>query len=210
MSGIDLEERKRELRLVLRTRLRKLSPAEREEAGEMVARHLVTHPLVVPRRRGGGRVRPVAFFSSLPFEISTFPLDRHLKSARTPRALPALEGDALIFRIVPDNVRMEELDLDALGIPTPPPDFRAVDPARCRVILTPGLAFDGDGGRLGQGGGHYDRLLARLRNEEAPPPVLGVGFDFQRIDHVPMGSLDQRLDGVCTPGAGVQLRPGPT
>ncbi len=210
MSGIDLEERKRELRLVLRTRLRELSPAERDEAGERVARHLVTHPLVVPQRPGEGEVRPVAFFSSLPFEISTLPLDHHLRRAGIPRALPALEGDALVFRLVPADVQMEELDLDALGIPTPPPAFRAVDPVTCRVILTPGLAFDDDGGRLGQGGGHYDRLLARLRDDKATPPVLGIGFDFQRVEDVPMGSLDQRLDGVCTPGDGVQLRSGPS
>ncbi len=62
------------------------------------------------------------------------------------------------------------------------------------LILTPLLAFDGAGGRLGQGGGYYDRTFAAL-----PEAIrIGLAFAGQEIAAVPMASHDQRLDGVLT------------
>jgi 5-formyltetrahydrofolate cyclo-ligase len=59
------------------------------------------------------------------------------------------------------------------------------------------MAFDRFGGRLGQGGGYYDRTLAALR---AGPGVLavGLGFAVQEIDEVPRDPHDEFLDAICT------------
>src|SRR5439155_13608401 len=77
----------------------------------------------------------------------------------------------------------------------PEPLGGAVDPAEIDLIVVPGLAFDRGGARLGRGGGHYDRTLARL-----PARVVRVGFcfDFQVVDRVPRGPLDQPVDLVVT------------
>jgi len=63
------------------------------------------------------------------------------------------------------------------------------------VILVPGVGFDQGGGRLGRGGGFYDRFLAHAR----PPIVIGVCFDEQLVDAVPRESHDQRMTIVVTP-----------
>ena len=75
-------------------------------------------------------------------------------------------------------------------------DLTALD-----AIFIPGLAFSSDGGRLGFGGGWYDRLLARIPEETVK---IGVCWDRLVINDVPMDSWDIRVDGVLTE-AGVSL-----
>ncbi len=82
--------------------------------------------------------------------------------------------------------------------PTPtaaePTDLDLVD-----VAVVPGLAFTTDGRRLGQGGGWYDRVLARL----APTATtIGVGFAAQLVDDLPTEDHDVQLDLVITEAGG--------
>lgn len=70
--------------------------------------------------------------------------------------------------------------------------------AKVDVIVVPGVAFDGDGGRLGRGGGHYDRILAGRAEAAAPPLLVGLGFEFQIVGCVPTAAHDVRLDLVLT------------
>ena len=59
----------------------------------------------------------------------------------------------------------------------------------------PGTAFDAQGGRLGQGGGYYDRFLARTRALRA-----GVCHDFALTARVPQQAHDARMDCILSPG----------
>ena len=86
-----------------------------------------------------------------------------------------------------------ELDASAAvgGSDAPLPLAETVDPD---LIVTPLLAFDDFGGRLGQGGGYYDRTFA------VRPGVVRIGFayDGQRVDRLPMERHDIALHGVLT------------
>ncbi len=62
------------------------------------------------------------------------------------------------------------------------------------VILVPGIGFDASGGRLGRGGGFYDRYLRDAR----PPIVIGVAFDEQIVDDIYVEPHDQRMSAVVT------------
>jgi 5-formyltetrahydrofolate cyclo-ligase len=134
----------------------------------------------------------VAGYWPLGSEIDSRPLLMALAEAGAPIALPYLASrDAhASFR----RWRVgDRLIADAYGIMTPGPEAEELAPA---VVLTPLLAFDRRGGRLGQGGGHYDRLLAGLK----PGGVVAVGLAFaaQEIVAVPMGPHDQALDWIVT------------
>lgn len=63
------------------------------------------------------------------------------------------------------------------------------------VVLVPGLAFDTSGGRLGRGGGFYDRFLSLVR----PPLSIGVAFDEQMVDRLALEPHDCRLTAIATP-----------
>jgi 5-formyltetrahydrofolate cyclo-ligase len=71
-----------------------------------------------------------------------------------------------------------------------------VDAGGIDLVVTPGLAFDGAGGRLGRGGGFYDRFLIRAR-----PAAFAAGFALreQVVGEVPAEATDARVDAVVTP-----------
>jgi len=70
-----------------------------------------------------------------------------------------------------------------------------VEPSWPDVVIVPGLAFTAGGGRLGQGGGWYDRFLAAVRPECT---TIGVCFAEQVVDELPLEPHDVRVDVVVT------------
>ena len=126
-------------------------------------------------------------------EMDPGPLIRRLEQAGGRCALPAAasrEG-LLEFRLWSAG---QALVPDAVGVPSPLPEARVVHPA---LVIAPLLAFDRQGGRLGQGGGHYDRTLANLRAQR-PVFVLGLAYAGQETAVLPMEPHDQRLDAILT------------
>ncbi|MDI9350233.1 MAG: 5-formyltetrahydrofolate cyclo-ligase [Candidatus Symbiobacter sp.] len=81
------------------------------------------------------------------------------------------------------------------GAMIPKPESPAIIPD---MILVPLIAFDAKGGRLGQGGGYYDRTLAELRRVNPSLPAIGIALDVQQIDEVPRDENDFLLDGIVT------------
>ncbi len=109
------------------------------------------------------------------------------------RALPVIADRArpMVFRC---HRLGEPLMPDVMGVPAPPQSAGEVTPD---VIFAPTLAFDRQGGRLGQGGGYYDRLIASLR-ANGPLLVIGLAYAGQEVPEVPMEPHDQRLDAILT------------
>lgn len=65
------------------------------------------------------------------------------------------------------------------------------------ILIVPLVAFDRKGGRLGYGGGFYDRTLELLR---AARPTLAIGFAYgaQEAENLPLEATDQPLDMIVT------------
>ena len=82
--------------------------------------------------------------------------------------------------------------VDGLDLGVMPGD---VDPATLDAVIVPGLAFTPDGRRLGQGGGHFDRFLPRLR---ADCLTIGVCFAEQVLDDLPTSTHDVHVRHVVT------------
>ena len=89
----------------------------------------------------------------------------------------------------------DDLADDAMGMRAPLVQAPYIVP---NVLLVPVVAFDKQGGRLGRGGGFYDRALANLR-EDKNILAIGVAYDAQQLDKCPMELHDQRLNAVVTP-----------
>lgn len=132
----------------------------------------------------------VALYGAIGSELDTGPLAAALTAAGRSLCLPVVldREAAMIFR---RWIPGDPLEMDAAGCPSPLPLAATVTPD---LIVTPLLAFDAEGGRLGQGGGHYDRTFAAL------PDIVRIGFAYagQGVDRIPMEAHDQRLHGVLT------------
>lgn len=132
----------------------------------------------------------VAVYRAIGSELDVDALSRALSRAGRELCLPVvIERDTpMIFRRWSPG---EPLELDEAGVPAPFPLAEIVDPD---LILTPLLAFDAKGGRLGQGGGYYDRTFA------ARPDAVRIGFAYagQEVSDLPVEAHDIRLHGVLT------------
>ena len=130
----------------------------------------------------------VALYRAVGSELDPEPLGRALLAQGRRLCLPAvIARDApMIFRAWSPG---EPLELDVAGCPAPLPLAEVLEPD---VIVTPLLAFDAAGGRLGQGGGYYDRSFA------ARPDAIRVGFAYagQQAPRLDLEDHDIRLHGV--------------
>ncbi|MDA0655666.1 MAG: 5-formyltetrahydrofolate cyclo-ligase [Proteobacteria bacterium] len=126
-------------------------------------------------------------------EMDVRPLLECLARLGRSLSLPCIAGpnDPLAFR---EWLPGDALAAGPFGTQQPAEDAAVVGPS---VLLIPLLAFDAAGGRLGYGGGYYDRTLAALR-KDGHIMAVGVAYAGQEIDCVPTESGDQFLDWIAT------------
>ncbi len=134
----------------------------------------------------------IAGYRPIRTEIDPTPLMENLHRAGHRLCVPVIQGRglALKFREWRPDAEMVEGAFGAL-VPA------AGDWLEPRLLIAPLVAFDADGGRLGYGGGFYDRSLAGLR---AKRHTLAVGFAYsaQQVDALPHDATDQPLDAIVT------------
>jgi 5-formyltetrahydrofolate cyclo-ligase len=128
-------------------------------------------------------------------EISPLPLIAALHDAGQATAMPVTptEGQPLSFRLWAVGDVLED---GPYGTRQPPVGGKTVVPD---VILAPLLAFDLGGWRLGYGGGFYDRTIADFAARGLQASVVGLAYDGQKLDKVPVGTYDMPLDAVLSP-----------
>ncbi len=130
-------------------------------------------------------------FWSFGSEVETAPLIARLRSRGTTVALPRIEGNDVVPVVATPGARMSATSFGAME----PAEGRVLDVAELDLVVVPGVAFDRSCGRVGYGGGYYDRLLGERR---AGAAAIAIAFGLQIVDRVPSGAVDRRLDGVVT------------
>ena len=168
--------------------------ARRDAFARRKAAHAAGHPApaaLLTEALAPHRGLPLAAFMAMRSEIDPMPAmiaaHRH-----GPVALPVIiaRGAPLRFRRWEPGDAMVDGGFGALI----PVEGDWITP---RVVIVPLVAFDRQGGRLGYGGGFYDRTLAGLR---AAGPVLAIGFAWaaQEMQDLPLEPTDQPLDLIVT------------
>ncbi|MEZ6023825.1 MAG: 5-formyltetrahydrofolate cyclo-ligase [Hyphomonadaceae bacterium] len=178
--NLDLETAKAQARREMRAERAAIEP------GDAPLRIIEHFPLELARRT------PVAGYWPVGGEIDGRPLLAALAKAGRVIALPRMktrEGPAHFYAWRGG----EALSADAFGVPSPPPGKELAP----QLILTPLLAFDRAGRRLGQGGGHYDRIISLCRAHGVI--AVGLAYAEQEMERVPTGAHDALLDWVVTP-----------
>ncbi|MEN8236880.1 MAG: 5-formyltetrahydrofolate cyclo-ligase [Pseudomonadota bacterium] len=184
-----MSQQKSQLRIALlqkrRDYVHSLSEQQRQEAGEKLRRNTLTLLKDKPPS-------VITGFWPLWDEINCRTLLNAL-SQKHKLGLPVVNMDknVLEFHIWTPTSKLKpgslKISVPATYSPLPSPD----------IVLTPAIAFDFAGHRLGYGRGHYDRTLEILRQKKQVL-ALGLGYDVQMIDSLPHQEFDQTVDIIIT------------
>ncbi|NIY47910.1 5-formyltetrahydrofolate cyclo-ligase [Cedecea colo] len=180
-----------EIRQTIRQRRRSLTDTEQQIFAQQAAVRMLAYPPVMD-------AVSVAVFLSFDGELDTRPLIRALWQAGKAVYLPVLhpfsKGSLLFLRYDKNS----HLVMNRLKILEPKLDVRnvlALD--NLDVLITPLVAFDEQGQRLGMGGGFYDRTLQNWRQHGLQP--VGLAHDCQLVPTLPAEQWDIPLPAVVTP-----------
>lgn len=183
-----------QLRRQLRAARRALSRSQQQRAARDLYRQLAQHPMF-------RRARHIALYLPSDGEIDPRPLLRAAQRRGKATYLPVLSAwpkTKMVFQRVRAG---QTLRLNRFKIAEPRPNRHqqrrvwALD-----LILLPLVGFDVHGGRLGMGGGFYDRSLAyrALRSQPQKPQLLGVAHECQKVEKLAMASWDVALAATVT------------
>jgi 5-formyltetrahydrofolate cyclo-ligase len=183
-----------QLRRLLRQRRKALAPHAQHQAARGLYRQLAQHPHF-------RRARHIALYLPNDGEIDPRPLLRAAQRRGKTTYLPVLNAwprSKMAFQRIDPH---ERLRANRFGIPEP-----RHNPKRQRkvwaldLVLLPLVGFDRFGGRLGMGGGFYDRSLAyrKMRKNWHKPTLLGLAHECQQVDRLVMASWDMPLAATVT------------
>lgn len=179
----DVAERKAALRRSVLAARRDLALDERRDGSAAAVDRLLRLPEV-------WRAGVVALYVATDVELDPAPAVPMLHDRRIRTLFPRVRGDHLDLAEARDPHALPG-GFRGIREPTGP----AIDPSVVDVVVLPGVAFDLDGGRLGHGGGHYDRLLALLPDDTVR---IGLCFSCQVVPVVPRDHHDQLVDIVVS------------
>ncbi len=168
-------------KLELRALIRADGPVDAELSGRVADG---VYGWLAPRLPG-----TVSAFLSTTGEVDLRPLFERLPGWRW--VLPRIEPDRTM------NFRDRDVprETHSFGIEQPADAGPIIPVIEIDVFLTPGLAFDLSGGRLGNGAGFYDRALAARRTDSQ---TVGITVQRRIVEQVPMETYDQRVDWLAT------------
>jgi 5-formyltetrahydrofolate cyclo-ligase len=185
---------RQQLRTQLRKARRALNPSQQRQAARGLYRQLAQHPLF-------RRARHIALYIPMDGEIDPRLLLRAAQRRGKKTYLPVLSAwprTKMVFQRVRHG---EKFRPNRFRIPEP-----RINPAQQRnvwaldLILLPLVGFDDAGGRLGMGGGFYDRSLAYQARRKAwqKPVLLGMAHECQKVERLAQASWDVPLQGTVT------------
>ena len=183
-----------QLRRLLRNARRALTPLQQRQAAVGLYRQLAQHPLF-------RRARHIALYLPNDAEIDPHLLMREAQRRGKHTYLPVLKAWPRTSMVFQRFEQGERLRRNRFRIPEPvinrkrQRSIRALD-----LILLPLVGFDEVGGRLGMGGGFYDRSLAyqARRKSWMKPSLLGLAHECQKVEKLAQASWDVPLQGTVS------------
>lgn len=183
-----MKEQKQSLRRILQEKRRLLSPSLQKSYSEQICHRLLTQPFFE-------QAQHLALYLGFAGEVCTLPILEKALAMGKSCYLPLLAGEHL--RFVKTN-QHSCLTKNKFGILEPHWDPRdAIQPQALDLVLLPLVAFDKTCHRLGMGGGYYDKTFS-FKKTSVPPPLVGLAYDFQCVEHVPHSDLDILLEAIIT------------
>lgn len=189
LSSDSNRQTKSELRKLLRAARRNMPTPERSLAEHRICENLQRLPAF-------RRARTVAAFLAFDGEPSIGALFTDARSRDKRFVVPVIRSQQMSFAPLQAHRRLSK---NRYGIAEPSHRDR-VATANIDLVLVPLVGFDASGNRLGMGGGYYDRYFSYLRSRTRyqRPRLLGVAFELQRTNALPVDSWDVPLWGIVS------------
>ncbi len=187
----DLQaELKKSVRVRARQKRAAMSADQRALASRRIARRLFAQAAYE-------QASSVLFYVSFGDEVDTFPMIARALLDGKAVFCPRVQGKRMDFYRIQD---LSELRSGFRRIMEPVGGARFVPGADTlpALMVAPGIAFDRKGGRVGYGGGYYDRYLSSFPRGRRPV-CAGLGFGCQLFPNVWADGKDQAMDLVITP-----------
>ena len=138
------------------------------------------------------KARVIAVYKAVGGELPCDALAAYMRSSGKITLYPRVNGDDMVFIEVSDPGK--ELVKGSFGIPEPD-DKKGAYEGVPDIVIMPGIAFDPEGNRLGQGRGYYDRWIASIPDDRRPL-LIGVCMEYQMMGQIPVNSSDIPSDMI--------------
>lgn len=133
----------------------------------------------------------ILLYSSLPDEVNTHDLlDDLLKEGKEVLLPEVIDDYQMRLRVYSGKQDLREGSfhiMEPIGKIYPESRYKDIE-----VGLIPGMSFDKSGNRLGRGKGYYDRLLQKMPHLYK----IGICFDFQKMERIPIDPYDIAMDEI--------------
>lgn len=185
---MDLSAEKAAARVSVKERIARLIPEQREAESRSISRRIFENLPPAPIE--------ICVYSAVPQEASLAFLLPLLWERGDTVFLPRFSNNALTFGKIEEDTTLLK---GQLGILEPPMGSDAPSLEGIHLVITPGLAFDRSGNRLGRGNGGYDKWFEKLKAVNDHVKLWGVALDCQLLREVPHDAKDQTMDAIATP-----------
>lgn len=182
----------RQLRQSIRKQRQALTTSESSTCAEQLAQHVRSSQFV-------SNSRHIAAYLPADGEIDPLPLVQYLWSLGKTIYLPVLVPFSKQKLWFAKFEAGDQLVYNRYGI-AEPLRRRLIKPCALDLVLTPLVAFDQAGHRIGMGGGYYDRSFAFLTGRQywRKPHMLGLAFEFQKQGAIKPNAWDIPLTAIAT------------
>lgn len=136
----------------------------------------------------------IFIFISFGSEVDTHRIINHALERGKRVAVPRINKakKAMELKVIKS---LDNLKPALYGILEPGEEAEDIEPDELGLIIMPGVAFDLSGGRIGYGGGYYDRFLNEAKETT---PRVALAYELQIVDILPLEPFDKKIHGLIT------------
>ena len=188
-SGANMFQLKERKKILRRKFLSKRSAIPHDER-DRISHELIKKFLATEIYRDA---KNIMAYASTPAELQTEELFAACFADKKILSIPFIFGKGKMSAVAVPN--FDALEVGEFNIMTVKRELRKfIDPAQIDCVIVPGVAFDLNGGRLGLGGGYYDKFLPLAVNAKK----IALAYDFQLVDNLPLEEHDFKVDIILT------------